>query len=468
MKPSILIGSSLALGALGGVVVHWNDYTADTTAPAAASGDIRADGTPNDTLVAPGAQPAIAPEEETPLLSRSEDETFGAQSPERQKEVLLKLSSRLLRGASSGDQLQMARAMSQLSYEQASGLWESITKTEGLQQDPANVAHAALIEHLAALDPKRTLELGTKGQDAKVAQVAILAMAQKNGAEALRALAQLPEKLRGGVAVEMRGGLNDSVGKASGSLADITAVLRENPQLINLKSDSEVAVRRLVGQVASQAATADPVKAMQDLRQMAASLVEVKPGEDPKAAESAFVARIASQMTRTLRSDSPAAARVVFNSLADNEKNATMVALEASARFRESGTETAIQFAEQQSSPQYIKEAARGVWWSLAQQDRGAALQWIESLPQGSFRDGALNSVMQEASFRTRSWGGTEEALKAGTELKSTRSKVDYFTALAQQKRGEGLSYSEFIATLPLPDAEKLEMRRRLAPIPPK
>jgi hypothetical protein len=356
--------------------------------------------------------------------------------------------------------------MSELNFEQANALWEGITKTEGLKLDPANVAHTALVERLAALDPARTLELGKKNSDPKISQAAILAMAHQNGADALRALAQLPDKFRGSVASEMRGALNDAIGRASGSLSEITAVLKENPQLMNQKSDSEGAVRRLVGQVASHAAESDPAAAMFEVRRMATDLAEVKPGEDPKAAQSAIVARIASQMTRVLRYEAPDSARVVFNNLSDTERNSTMVALEASARLRQYGTDTAIQFAEKQAAPQSTKDAARGIWWSLAQQDRGSALQWIESLPDGAFRDGALNSVMQEASFRTRSFGDTQEAIRVGQELRSTRSKLDYFTSLAQQRRSDGSSQNEFISKLPLPEPEKRELRRRLAPIP--
>ena len=198
---------------------------------------------------------------------------------------------------------------------------------------------------------------------------------------------------------------------------------------------------------------------------MAAGLVQVKPGEDPKPAESAMVARIGSQMTRAMRADAPGSERVVFNSLADNEKNDTQVALEAAARLRSGGVEEAIQFAEKQGKEQFTKSAAGGVWWSLAQQDRSSAMQWIEPLPQGAFRDGALNSLMQEASFRTRSWGDSAEPVRAGAELLSRSSKLDYYALLAGQSRGPGVSQSEFISGLPLPEADKLELRRRMAPI---
>ncbi|MCX8511693.1 MAG: hypothetical protein ORN83_08035, partial [Chthoniobacteraceae bacterium] len=207
----------------------------------------------------------------------------------------------------------------------------------------------------------------------------------------------------------------------------------------------------------------DPNAAMRDLRKMASELVPA--GENSKAAESALVAKVASQMTRTLRSEGGSADLAVYNALADNERNSFMVTLEAAAQFRRQGTDAAIQFAEKQSSEQFSKDAAAGVWWSLAQQDRSAALQWIESLPQGSFRDGALNSVMQESMFRTRSWGDTEQSIKAGMDLVSKKSQLDYFAVMAQQRRGDGTSSGEFISSLPLTDADKRELRRRMAPI---
>jgi hypothetical protein len=166
-----------------------------------------------------------------------------------------------------------------------------------------------------------------------------------------------------------------------------------------------------------------------------------------------------------MRSDAPQAERAVFDSLADNEKNNLQVTMEAAARFRAGGAEEAIRFAEKQSKEQFTKDAAAGVWWSLAQKDRSAALQWLESLPQGPFREGALNSFIQETSFKTRSWGDASETIRAGAELLSRTSKLDYFAMLASQSRGPGASRSEFIASLPIPDADKTELRRRLAPI---
>lgn len=465
MKPIILVIVSLVAGMCVGAVVHW-----DRAVPNIAErGVLNENDAPALGMLNGGKTGGGVEEESGPALPGvSGEAAFAEKTPEKQRELLLKLSARLARGGTCADQLLMARLVDGLKFDEVSALLNGVSQSQGGGQDSVRSAKGALAEKLAALDPSRALEVGQNLGDPKVTQAALLAMAQKNGADALRALVQLPEKLRNGMAGEMRNGLVEGIGKASGSLADLTAVLKENPQLLDPKSSMDSSVRRIVGQIASQAATAEPASAMAQLRQMAAELVHVKPGEDQRAAESALVARFASQMTRTLRADSPASARVVFNALNDSERNNTMVALEAAARFREGGAETAIQFAEKQTSAQFSQDAARGVWWSLAQQDRGAALKWIESLPPGAFRDGALNSVMQESSFRNRTWGDVQDAVRAGTELVSPRSRLDYFAILAEQRRKGGAGQTEFISGLPISDAEKLELRRRLAPIKPQ
>jgi hypothetical protein len=67
---------------------------------------------------------------------------------------------------------------------------------------------------------------------------------------------------------------------------------------------------------------------------------------------------------------------------------------------------------------------------------------------------------MQEAAFRTRSWGDSAETVRAGAELLSRSSKLDYYALLAGQSRGPGVSRSEFISSLPLPESDKSELRR--------
>jgi len=458
MRSPLVLGASLATGFCIGQLVH----RADFQKPEVSSDRGVALGEP----VTPSQRDSdAAGTEGAPLLGASEGEAFPALPAERQKEALSRLSARILKGGGTGDMLLLAKLVGSLSFEQASSLWEQLPSQEGAKPDPSESARNALAERLASLDPGRVLQMGSASSDSRLARAAVVAMAQKNGADAIRALAQMPEKFQGSVASEMRGSFNEDLSKASGTIEGMAAVLKENPQLLNPKSPSEGAVRRILGQVASRAAATDPAGAMAEVRRLAADLVQVKPGEDAKAAESAFVARIGSQMTKAMRSDAPAAERAVFNALADSEKNEVQVALEAAARFRSGGVEEAIQFAEKQGKEQFTKNAAGGVWWSLSQMDRPAAMQWIETLPQGAFREGALNSLMQEAAFRSRSWGDSTETIRAGAELLSRASKLDYYAQMAGQTRGSGLSKSEFIASLPLSEVDKSELRRRMAPI---
>lgn len=457
MRLSIVLGASLVVGFCAGKVCR-DDITSGSPTISGGVSDGHVGLSPRNPTSTPG--PALAP-----LQGAFEGESFGTLSAERQSEALVRLDAKILKGGNTGDMLLMAKLVSGLDFEKASALWRQLPRPDNPKSEVAGGAREVLAERLAALAPERVLEMGKTTEDPKLAQAAIVAIAQKSGADAIRALAQFPDKFQASVASELRGSLSEGLSKAKGSIDAITAVLKENPKLLDPKSPSEGAVRRILGQVASEAAAENPSAAMADVRRLAAALVQVKPGEDPKIAESALVARIGSQMTRAMRSDAPRAERVVFDSLADNEKNDLQVTMEAAARFRAGGAEEAIRFAEKQSKEQFTKDAAAGVWWSLAQKDRSAAMQWIESLPPGPFREGALNSFMQEASFRTRSWADPSETIRAGAEFLSRSSKMDYFTMLASQSRGPGLSRSEFIASLPLPEADKAELRRRLAPI---
>ncbi len=452
-----MLGVSLSVGYGAGLLVRH----ASPSQPPVRSGERSVQEGGGDAPMPSLTQEAAA----SPVRGVSEGEGFSTLSAERQSEALLRLDARIQKGGSTTDMCLLAKVVSGLDFGQATALWQQLPKPDNPKAEVAGGVREVLAERLAALAPERVLEMGRTAEDPKLAQAAVVALAQKSGADAIRALSQLPEKFQAAVASELRGSLADGLSKANGSIDAVAAVLKENPKLLDPKSPSEGAVRRILGQVASQAAASDPAAAMGEVRRLAASLVQVKPGEDPKAAESALVARIGSQMTRAMRSDAPQAERVVFDSLADNEKNSLQVTLEAAARFRAGGAEAAIRFAEQQSKEQFTKDAAAGVWWSLAHENRSAAMQWIESLQPGPARDGALNSLMQEASFKTRSWGDPAETIRAGAELLSKSSRMDYFTMLAGQNRGPGVSRSEFIASLPLPESDKAELRRRLAPI---
>jgi hypothetical protein len=143
---------------------------------------------------------------------------------------------------------------------------------------------------------------------------------------------------------------------------------------------------------------------------------------------------------------------------------------EALARFKAGGVEAAIALAEQQQNPEFAKRAASGAWWGLAQQDRQSAITWIESLPQGVFRQGVLNSVMMDAWMQSMSWGSDRAAIDAGASLLSKNSRMDYFASLMSDRRfgGRGSAPSELIAQLPISEDDKQELYRRIAPVKAK
>ena len=101
---------------------------------------------------------------------------------------------------------------------------------------------------------------------------------------------------------------------------------------------------------------------------------------------------------------------------------------------------------------------------------RQSAITWIESLPQGVFRQGVLNSVMMDAWMQSMSWGSDRAAIDAGAALLSKNSRMDYFASLMSDRRfgGRGSAPSELIAQLPISEDDKQELYRRIAPVKAK
>jgi hypothetical protein len=69
---------------------------------------------------------------------------------------------------------------------------------------------------------------------------------------------------------------------------------------------------------------------------------------------------------------------------------------------------------------------------------------------------------MREALMRSRTSRNAQDAVQAGAELLSKKTQLDYYELVVAQKR---LSPSEAISSLPLSDADKQELQRRVAPV---
>jgi hypothetical protein len=319
----------------------------------------------------------------------------------------------------------------------------------------------ALKERLAALDPRSALERGRQKNDAQLRSAAFLALITRDAAEGLRAALQLSESERSGLWDLAKG-----TDKPGGTLADLRAFILEVPQFKD--QYLSVGVESILGEMLAKKMASDPEGGVAEMRQFAADLRAMKAAADPKGQQASGAEsqplHLTMGMMMELRELSPEAARRVFDSLNETEKNKFIVSLEAASRLREQGVDAAIRFAESQVAEDSVKEAARGIWRGLAQQDRVSALQWVDSLPAGSFRQGVFESLKFDAALRNRGLGATPEALQAGAELLSRNTQLDYFEFLAA-KNAMGLAPSELISGLPVPETDKQELRRRLVPV---
>jgi hypothetical protein len=391
------------------------------------------------------------------LPGQAEAESFSNLPAERQGEVLQRWVSKRSSLRSSGEELTMLRAVKTLSYEQAAALLEGLGEAPAGKGDSVDFVRVALKERLAALDSRLALEQGRQRGDSQLRSAAVVALMQKNAAEGLRAVAVLSEKEREGVWE-----LATALTKPGGTIQELTALLKEMPELAKVGAFSQ-GIEGSLGWMAARKMAVDPAGGLEELRQIAAELLAAKGlGNASPSEQQQQQVHLIMGMMMELRSLSPEAARTVFDALSEGEKSKFLVATEAAARLVETGADAAIRFAETQAKEESVKEAARGVWHSLAQQDRTSALQWIESLPEGPFRDGVLASVMSEAALRTRSFGNAQDAFQAGAELLSKKTQLDYYAFLVSKNP---LAPSEVIASLPLSDADKQELRRRAAPV---
>lgn len=403
------------------------------------------------------------------LPGLSEPETLSVLPVEQQRETVLKWVARPACLRTCGEELAMLRALKALDYEQTLALLEAVSSASGGKGDSLDFVRVNLQERLAALDSKLALELGRQKNDAQLRSAALVAMVTKNAAEGFRALMQLPEAERSGAWT-----LAKAIDKPGGTLADLAAFIRESPQWAKDPSVT-LGMEGWIAPLLARKMAADPEGGLAEMRQIAADFRAAKAAADPGAQQGASKEQQPLHLTLGMMTDlrelSPEAARKVFDSLNETEKNPFLISMEAAARLKELGPDAAIRFAETQIADASVKDAARGVWRGLSQQDRPSALQWIESLPPGAFRQGVMEAVRMEAAMRNRSFGSASGYLQEGAELLSRESQLDYYAAVVSKNKGASMAAiapSEWISSLPIPEADKQELRRRVAPLKPK
>lgn len=424
------------------------------------------------------------------------NERFAEAGLDRQKEILKGIGARLAKESTPGLQLWVARMVGSLTAQQVAALLEALPKeaeaVRGRGEGPGfmrggeipDFVRWALAQKFSAEDSAAALELGKKLKDELVVSSALAVIARSSGAEALRNVAALPEEEREKVLSAM-----NRVGfeKVGGSVSEMVGVFRENKALAKIASEfgglSHMVVTRLLGGALAQSALKDPEAARAQFAEVSAFLQESAP--DPASGaggggrfggrragwggqsspESLVLQNTISQM----RTVSPESASAFFDSFGESARSPWMFSDEAISRFQRGGVESAVRFAESQTDPEALRSAALGTWWVLAQRDRQNAVQWIESLPEGAFRQGVLTAVMIDAWNESRTWGSGQAAIEAGAKLASRASQLDYYAALMADRPDRSYSQrgakTETISMLPLSDAEKEELYRRVAPV---
>jgi hypothetical protein len=362
-----------------------------------------------------------------------------------------------------GLQIWLARTISELSPDQTSALLESLAANNSGQN--REFVSRLLAERLAAADPQRTLDLGKKTGDRRILAAAIESIAHQSGAQAIRTVAALPE--------EQRSRIWDSVaynssGAPGGSFQEMAAALKESPGLLS----RDRGLTRMLGVALANTAAQDPKAALDLVKSLSAELE--RPGTEEEGnrryrrggPDSSLTAQLLQNTLSEVRSISPDAASRLFDNLSPKEKSAWMHSEEAVSRFQSQGIEAAIQFAEKQTDSESARFAALGTWSALAQRDRDAAFQWIDSLPEGSFRQGVLTGVMLDTWRNSSTWGSERAAIEAGAALQNPSTRMEYYSYLLQRHFGNrGTSRSETIDSLPISAPEKAQLLQRLAPI---
>ena len=399
-------------------------------------------------------------------LNTTSPSSFASLPRPQQLDTLVRIS----RQTSENPSLQLLLA--QLATDLPAPVIEELLTALAGRTDGPFLATTLLAERLAATDPARAIELGTNRKSPQIVEAGLSVLLARNAADAIKAMSNLPKDLNVNFSNVEQSGLVTP----GGSFADAIRAIHSQPALLeNIANSKQWEVSKILGALAAKTAATDPALALAEIRASATEIVNANPKRDPAASDiqiakqrDALISQIAGNAVNRLRFESGPDASKLFDALKDTEKKVWSFSIEAVTRYNHSGTETAISFAESQASKENMSSAASGVWWALANQDRPAALAWIESLPPGAFREGTLKSVMMDAWNRSKSWGDPDIATSAAASLLSRGSQVDYYATMLSDRHfgyNDGRTRAEFISELPLYPQEKAELERRLAPV---
>ncbi len=422
------------------------------------------------------------------VLASGQDLDFSGLAPERQLEALIKMSEHFEIRPLQDDVLHLAEALKGLSFERGMELLSQMRASDAFRsfRTGSDMVRTLLVERIAGTNPESALGAAQKNDDRILLGAALDAMAQKNAAEAVRAIARLPGRYQI-MGIWFVRGLSSgefSLGpqQLGGTLEETVGALKTNASLF-LQSQFGGQLRGLMAGLAAKDAE-DPAVAVFKLRAAMRDLFRSQQGVDAKKADSLVTQRIgefAASMQFSGVSDEPFA---IYNALKETERNDAVAGRVMSRLVRESGLEAAMRFAGERRVNHIPKELALRAFLAVSREDPRAGLQWIETLPAGPLRQGVLLAVayaaIADATTVDPDAGHAEALTDAGMRLFSDKTKTDYFLTLitGDGAHSGGLPRSMrnsallldvprpvFIEELPIPEDQKLDLWKQSAPI---
>jgi hypothetical protein len=412
------------------------------------------------------------------LSGISVDTDFAALSYDEQKSILERLSGKYGKGRDyqrifgtdypPGVWLWLSKAIRNISADQAARLLGFPPDDEGddrVSMDP--LLFTTIASRLAAIDPERALELGKKADDFQILVPALEAIARQDGAKALRIALDLGKV---GLLPDC-----EQLSLVRGDFQKMVAVLSEKSSAF-LASPSQwnqsSQLGRFLGPVLAEGVLASPETALAQVHEFSSLLEKLAPKDGALQGREQFgelgpLKSIVQNALLVLHSQSSRVASAFFNGLGENERALGMYAYEALAVLDRGGVDAAISFAETQSSERGIGMSAVQIWRRLAEMDRSAALSWIETLPEGRFREGVLHAVRHTGAMRANDLSAKTD-IGTGMSIPSKAIQLDYFTNILTnplELYGTFFPKREFVESLPLSEADKNEILRRVAPI---
>lgn len=401
----------------------------------------------------------------TAFENQSQTKPFHTLDLEKQAAFLKRLALKSTGSLPVSTTVLLAKLISTLSADQV----EALLKDPPSGKIEQNEILRMLVERLADLDPKRAFEVTQNLGDKSLLAHVLTTVAEQDITNALHLAQGLSKDQAKDVLMTFFYELTER--PVAGSPADAARALARHQAFkeFDFKNSDGMYLGQTIGYLLAETAKSDPASALATVKNITAELAaNRKQDGDQNFPEDRIAKHMLNGALSRLREESPRAASAFFGAIPDASKAAWWFNWEAMSVVQSGGgTDAAIALAEKQKDPAFIQEVATGTWMGLALKDRQSALEWIESLPKGPFRDGVLAGVQWEAVSTSIAWGSPAASIAAGAALLSEQSRMDYYAALISGGRFGGirLTPSELIPQLPISDDQKQQFYRRFAPI---